>query len=296
MATCQQELFGKTCRPLLDSALACYQNLPDEKLCEALSASGPAPCQAEEQARRVCVSGQALCAARSECEALGSPGMMLWYSFDDAGATVLDQAGCEHVGDVGGATPCQPGAKGSAFQFASGDFVSIADSPAFADLRQLTVEAWVRLDGIGQVNQLISYGDLLGGDSFSIRLESGKLSLLLGLAFSPYPAECDGMSIFPDPGLLVVPAGVWTHVAVSVDDAEHTALYYVGGNLSGSTTIPNGAICTTHEPMLVAGVPDSPSSGFQGGIDELKIWNVKRSAQEICTDGGGVFDADRCAL
>ena len=297
VVTCEAQGFGSKamCKQQFDVALACFQSAGE--LCSGVQMVPV--CLDEETALYTCAQSQTtFCGDATPCVDRGVPGMIAWYSFEYGNGVVEDSAGCDDrgsvVGDLAGVARCQPGRVGNAFQFGLGTVVSIPSSPSFADLRKLTVEAWLWPEPDGVV---VSYGDGQGGDSFRVDVYGGQLRVSLGAAFGQaYPADCQSMSTFVDPALSILPYRRWVHVAVVVDDQARIARYYIDGNLDGSQPIDNGAICATREPLIVGGGNALGSAPFYGRLDELKLWNVLRSDTEICTDAGGVFAAGKCAL
>ncbi len=76
-------------------------------------------------------------------------------------------------------------------------------------------------------------------------------------------------------------AGRWHHIAVVYQHA--TVQFYLDGNL---VYTPNGGgtpgIITCNERIHIGGLrSDDPSNRFPGMLDELRIWNVARSEQDI---------------
>jgi hypothetical protein len=286
VGTCQGTLLRSNCRSQFDEALACYRQHTRQELCEAWSSASGLPCEEQMQALRLCIRpGADVCGETPPCDGVEVPGLVAWYSFEGLGVRVQDRAGCDHTGDARGVTPCRPGAVGQAFEFGQDAFVSIPDSPAFAGLGQLTVEARVLHGGISGSGRVISHGDLVGGDSFGVDVFHDGLGLSLGGPYDPNTPSCAGMTTlraFSSPL-----ASGWHHVAVTVDHAALTAHFYLDGIRIGSQAIPNGALCPTHEPLFIG-------ESFAGSIDELKLWNVVRGDEEICVAAQGSFQNGVC--
>lgn len=76
-------------------------------------------------------------------------------------------------------------------------------------------------------------------------------------------------------------AGRWHHIAVVYQHA--TVQFYLDGNL---VYTPNAGgtpgIITCNERINIGGLrSDDPSNRFPGMLDELRIWSVARSEQDI---------------
>ena len=79
---------------------------------------------------------------------------------------------------------------------------------------------------------------------------------------------------------MTIPAGYYTHVAVTYGAGR--SKIYINGTLRGSQR--EGA--QAHDPatsVLIGAIhdQDKPASGFNGEIDELRVWNVDRTQTEI---------------
>ena len=79
---------------------------------------------------------------------------------------------------------------------------------------------------------------------------------------------------------VTIPAGYYTHVAVTYGAGR--SKIYINGTLRGSQR--EGA--QAHDPatsVLIGAIhdQDKPASGFNGEIDELRVWNVDRTQTEI---------------
>jgi hypothetical protein len=73
---------------------------------------------------------------------------------------------------------------------------------------------------------------------------------------------------------VVIPLGIWHHIGVIYDGTTTTAKMYIDGVTSVSnTTMPN--VPATTQSFLIAAADDvTPTSLFNGSIDEVRVWNV----------------------
>jgi len=83
--------------------------------------------------------------------------------------------------------------------------------------------------------------------------------------------------------------GVWTHLAATFDQAAGEIRAYVNGSLAGVTSTTAGgqpitmAIRNSSQPLLLGVVP-SFGGFYKGSLDELRVWNIARSPEQIAAD------------
>ncbi len=73
----------------------------------------------------------------------------------------------------------------------------------------------------------------------------------------------------------------WVHLATTYS-ATGEMKNYVNGELVGSTSIfPQNPVSDTDEPFIIGRAPWDYAWAFNGGIDEIRIWNKEQSQAEI---------------
>jgi hypothetical protein len=85
-------------------------------------------------------------------------------------------------------------------------------------------------------------------------------------------------SYFFDTGMM---QDTWFHVAGSYDGSQTRA--FVNGVQIGTGLIPNGPLATPSSQPLYIGSARA-ANYFTGSIDEVRVWNVARTAAEIARD------------
>jgi hypothetical protein len=228
--------------------------------------------------------------AASTCGAL-----RLHYRFEEATGAVIDESGCGNDGTPNAVLTGQTGRVGSAYLFnrvgVSDAHVLVPDSPSLSALSEMTVEAWVRHTG-GNFQAIVGHGDLMDGDPFVLHTYSSRDP---SVSFGNHPT-CTGVASFRS--LVTLPVDAWSHVAFTYDATTRVLVHYRDGVevFRENTPYTPSTICDGAEAMLVgAGRPDG-TWGWQGLLDELRIWGVVRTEDEICTDAGGVPSGASCAF
>ncbi|EMI57701.1 LamG-like jellyroll fold domain-containing protein, partial [Rhodopirellula sallentina] len=150
------------------------------------------------------------------------------------------------------------------------DYVAIASSPELVMTNTMTMEAWVRPEASANTDRMILNKE--GEYELSVDVDG---SLKWGFNNT-------------DPGWAwhdtnhVLTEGEWAHVAVTYDNGTVTT--YVNGDVVGVYE-GSGAIGDAHPTMdelHIGGRSNNPAGQyFQGGIDDVRIWNVARSQDEI---------------
>jgi len=78
--------------------------------------------------------------------------------------------------------------------------------------------------------------------------------------------------------------GHWYHIAAVFNPAGNVTIYVNGNSIGTSTSTVNTS--TTGTPFKIGIGWSWNSDGFVGAVDEVRVWNVERSATEIKTNMG----------
>jgi len=203
--------------------------------------------------------------------------LVAWYRFEDGPTTTISDSSMygNHGTASAGVTLDVPGPNCKSVRF-DGQTSNI-DIPFSASLDitgDITLEAWVFLDTPQSYNRMLVRKALQYQMSISVAPQPNLLEFYtqpLGFARTSDPVEF----------------GHWIHVATSHDGSM--ARLYLNGELASAVSLAGSLPSNTSSLKL--GGDGFNQSAPDGGMDEVKIWNVVRTEQEICEDGGGTYDA-----
>lgn len=159
-----------------------------------------------------------------------------------------------------------PGRVVQAFSFdGSDDYINVPDSASLDITSELTIDAWVKPNGIGVGNGIIVM----------------KNPLKYGLVWLPstqkisFSLDIGGWSDYVSTS--TVPVGQWSHVVGTYDSSN--VRIYINGILD--VEIPKTGSIATSTENLTFGKRTDLTEIFNGLIDEIKIYNRVLSASEI---------------
>lgn len=223
---------------------------------------------------------------RSEAACVQPPqGIVAWWAGDN---NALDTTGYHNNGTL---TPSTGGvgyynAKvGKGFKFTGGDSIVqgvYVQASSSLDVRTaITIEGWIKPSGTqGPIIEYrasnlyvpigVSFWQFGGQHTPSTQL----YAYLVTITGSNYVLYADN----------VLTNGVWQHVAVTFDQATGNGYLYVNGNCVATQWFGTISDLKTDDYLYIGYRPETPSDGwasFNGGIDELSIYNRALSAAEI---------------
>jgi hypothetical protein len=145
--------------------------------------------------------------------------------------------------------------------------LEVPDSPPLNPAREMTLEAWVDL--------ATPFGPAGDGACRSLIGKDSAQAWWLGVCGSTVRACFRGGGSCHDAG--TVPAGRWTHLAVTYDGA--TQSHYLDGELVQAFAVngPPGAVGAPLEIGADVASPRSPA----GALAEVRLWNVARTVEQL---------------
>ena len=155
----------------------------------------------------------------------------------------------------------------------------------------MTVEAWVKFeslpvfgaDGFSIISKAVSSGD---NRSYNLYFSSTDAKL-------HWASHSDGLNGI-DVGVDWSPSTeTWYHIAVS--KADMAIIFYVNGVQQGSAQIGTSTIFNSSAPFRI-GAHGNGESYFDGVIDEVRVWNIARTASEISTNKSVELNGNEAGL
>jgi hypothetical protein len=168
-------------------------------------------------------------------------------------------------------------------------FILDADQVDLEGMSAITVEAWVKLSETDALIQNIVTKGIggFGSGQHSFRLYVSNKIVWFVLSDDGTVDFSHSLAVRTQNNA-IINDGQWYHVAFSVDLADESAQAYIDGLPVDTTDPAANAIGTpifdSTVPVCVGCVFDSDSeyvSGFDGNIDEVRIWNDIRTDEEI---------------
>jgi hypothetical protein len=173
-------------------------------------------------------------------------------------------------------------------ELSSSQYLSITDANQTGlDLQtDFTIEAWIKLEQlpstVGDQFSIVAKSEINVPDrSYEFIIQAND-----EIRLNFYDSSGNTTTFDCDTFLDSYDVGAWVHLAVTVDISVPSATFYINGSAASTTTVASDAtsIKNNAKAFLVgargttAGVI---SDYFDGVIDEVRVWNDIRTAQEI---------------
>jgi subtilisin-like proprotein convertase family protein len=148
-------------------------------------------------------------------------------------------------------------------------YISVPNNPDIDLTGSFTLEAWINPSSVSGSKGIVSKGVSLGTSlKYGLRISAGRI--LLATNGSPRLFSKSSTAI---------PLNVWTHVAGVFDQSTNTFSIYINGVLDTTSIVASASPQTNSDSMYV-GISGA-SSGFNGKLDEVRIWNRALSSAEV---------------
>ena len=157
----------------------------------------------------------------------------------------------------------------------SSQYASRADTASLSITGDMSIECWVKRESTGAHCMVSKQGDGVNASYFFQFHSTDKYRFSVS-------ATGGDFSVFPASTTSVVADGSWHHVAVTYNAAAGTCAFYLDGAADGTgASLPT----SIHDNVSNFHVGRTGAAAdfqyFDGLIDEVRIWNDIRTAQEI---------------
>ena len=167
------------------------------------------------------------------------------------------------------------------FNGSSGNYIGTPADPKYDLVRaanlSFTIEAWVILRGAGQYPY---YGGIIVNRDAEYEVaitQTDQVIVAIDWGVGSDVNLPGGGWIIPPAGRAIIPRNLPTHVAVVAN--QSTLLIYINGTLEFTTSL-NRVARRDNTPVWIGNRPGQ-SQGFNGGIADVRIWNVARTQAQI---------------
>ncbi len=181
----------------------------------------------------------------------------------------------------------------SALEFdGAGSYVSCPATPSLNFSEAITFEAWIDLTEWAELGAVVDKGNI----SLLINGQSGQFnnhSVAAWLATTGGPpgfvnSPENSIDLNECPHLALTYDGSNSEVKIYIDGVEQPLSYFAGQ--------PSGNIADNSDIDLYVGMSSNMNWAFNGLIDEVRIWNVVRSEEEIQANMDGYLSGDEPGL
>lgn len=170
-------------------------------------------------------------------------------------------------------------------EWSSSQSLSAADASAFDISGNMTIEAWIKRESTGGQTLVCKMnGD--GGSSvrsYCLALELTGSNAIDFLVSNGTTHQWGSVS-------QSIATGAWHHVAVVYTASAGTAEFFYDGSSLGTATGYPTTVNNTSEAFRIGG------DGFDGLIDDIRLWNVARSGTEITDDKSRELNGNETGL
>ena len=196
-------------------------------------------------------------------QTVSQSGLAGWWTFDEATSTIAhDFSGQNNAGTLISSPTWTSGKKGSAMQFSSLRYVTVANMPAISNTT-ISVSAWIYPTTYSGYNVIASQRNGCGAASFQVHLDSNTGFLAFwgsNLYISTYKP----------------PLNTWTHVNATFNAG--TVTLYANGVQVGSTS---GITRDSAQTLFRIGTDGTCGNPFNGKIDDVRVYSRALSDAEI---------------
>lgn len=225
-------------------------------------------------------------------EAQNDQNLVLHYTFGGTDAEIVTDLSGNHLQAIRTqATTLVQGHEGQALQLSSNEaYINLPDN-LHENLESFTFALWVKLDELKGSTRFFDWGTGSNGDNNFIAFipSYGGDNRMMALRFRP--ATGSVAMAFSNKKC---PVGVWTHIALSYhwdsEEQKGTADFFINGQEAGEGQNlpynPADFLTSSLDNYLGYSRYLAETNGFNGIIDDVRLYRVAMTAEELKTIAG----------
>lgn len=172
-------------------------------------------------------------------------------------------------------------------ELSSSQYAYRADTASLSLTGSFTIESWIRAESLptdGENATIVSKINTTGNKRsyyFAITNRSGVYNLNASISTDGTYQSANDKSVNWTPS-----TGVFYHIAVVFDSTTPNFTFYVNGSPQGSSASITGTSIHNNDSRFHLGANNTettPANYYDGLLDEVRIWNVARTASQIAT-------------
>ena len=141
----------------------------------------------------------------------------------------------------------------------------------------ITIEFWINLESLGANAAITSYA--LQGETEAVNILWGIVILSTGNLQFQHEYDA-GSNENLDTVASYISTGTWFHVVIVRDSVNKNILFYVDGVFKETVAYTNQATGGTDNDLFI-GASTTGSISIDGLLDEVRVWDVIRTAKQI---------------
>jgi hypothetical protein len=193
-----------------------------------------------------------------------------WKFDENSGTEALDETGFGNTATLINNPQWVTGKIGGSLQFDGNNHAIIQNPTDILNCSFITMSAWIKTDSSAG-KQFIVSRQMTSSQTYGLYLENGKYKACLRLDGN------EGSSILVESDA-DVSVGNWVHMCATYDGIN--LKLYINGVLD-KTVYTEGRIDRDNPLYLIIGMDYQLSSGFQGVIDDIRLYNRPLTSEEI---------------
>jgi hypothetical protein len=151
-------------------------------------------------------------------------------------------------------------------------YIKCAHNAALNTGDELTLEAWVKIHDSGWNQKVVGMLNSSFNSGYLLAIDQGKVYPEVW-----NPSNQNDLAGFIPP---VPSPGYWQHIALTFKKGD-SLRSFLNGVQVGAIPVPNGALASNSEDLTIGISPWGESFQFFGHIDEVRVWNVAKTEQEM---------------